>query len=1096
MKSNDGKDVSLTIGQRLRDSKGTVGVIEKIAQEFVFVRFPDGQHRIRKFSIGKEFFIMTESVSQPQQVTRSAPVTSQKSQAFSVSLQLKEQKNTAAPVKIDEDGLNKNGFDRKVPNQDDHSKSANGKAQIGQTLSQKNQDLSVGELSVSDISKSTDGSIDVGTVLYSKRGVTLTVFEIYDKNQDPWFIALTPAINGAREALKYYFSQVGRDIFLEKTDSNLSTTELRKKSSYSLYFQAWDNSSRKIRFSAQPIPIDSEFEQSHFEKIEALLRHAFQDLLTKYGGENKDEYYAEYFGGRGGTTYLAERKHIERQIKEPYFGRVDCKNENGIYIGATQIDGHVIEWTDERAALYYEYQQYVADTSKGLSLVRSYQIQDGIYEGYTDLYAKVLSGNQAETIASQNSTVIADPHLMKILEMGRELKQVHDIIRTIQSNQYQIIASSPWNNSLILGCAGSGKTMILYHRIRYILRNNRNIRPEQVCILSPTEVLIHESDFLAETLHLDKVKKFSTATLYTNLIQQYSERYSVDFPKSITAFSESIKLNDMTIDIYSNHFLSILANNISELYSNGSLIHKGFIKWQDEKLKQKNDELLKQIELYVPFDNGDVNSTIEYLKDRGFSTSFVRSCDDTTSLLYTVSREAAQEELQYGIDKQIQETRNELFKAEDRLRNYQKDIDTKEKLERDKSIEKEAWEQERINFRETRTPGPLAIKANERRTINKIQNDNNYGDKIKEIEKKLEKAKNDLKGLRQKLQNEENRFKVLSEQVEQLQSSALQRKTALQELLSQHRFVGKEQHGNFSQLYKFYDQFEKVFPDRCTWNTGEKIDNPIEYIAGFGKIYTEMSQNCNIQKHSGSPSFYEAFSYAVYKAAESAFISFTPDFTVTPFLLLYGLNFRYKALETSEQLFFIDEFQDYNGEELDLLSRIYPNAIFNYYGDFSQCINQKGISSIQQLPPCMKDIQRYQISENYRNALEITEYANRAFGMSMLPIGLHGDVRQIATTNLSKEITFPQNGDRVAIIYKEMDTLRREGITLKNAKYHFLVEPDIEIVTEQINVLPISLAKGLEFERVYAITDGMDENEKYVAVTRALNELVLVSSDL
>ena len=140
------------------------------------------------------------------------------------------------------------------------------------------------------------------------------------------------------------------------------------------------------------------------------------------------------------------------------------------------------------------------------------------------------------------------------------------------------------------------------------------------------------------------------------------------------------------------------------------------------------------------------------------------------------------------------------------------------------------------------------------------------------------------------------------------------------------------------------------------------------------------------------------------------------------------------------------------------------------------------------------NLQQFSLRENYRNALEITQYANEKFGMDMLPIGIRGQIR--TTANMPIVAVTPGSKDRVAIIYKDTDTLRSEGITLKNTQYHFLNETDIEIVTDQINVLPISLAKGLEFERVYVITDGMDENEKYVAVTRALNELVLVSSAL
>ena len=88
MRSNDEKDISLTIGQSLRDSNGAIGVVEKIVNEFVFVRFPDGRHRIRRFSIGKEIFLIPEPESQPQRAIPIAPVISQKSQFSSIPQQL------------------------------------------------------------------------------------------------------------------------------------------------------------------------------------------------------------------------------------------------------------------------------------------------------------------------------------------------------------------------------------------------------------------------------------------------------------------------------------------------------------------------------------------------------------------------------------------------------------------------------------------------------------------------------------------------------------------------------------------------------------------------------------------------------------------------------------------------------------------------------------------------------------------------------------------------------------------------------------------------------------------------------------------------
>jgi DNA helicase IV len=43
-----------------------------------------------------------------------------------------------------------------------------------------------------------------------------------------------------------------------------------------------------------------------------------------------------------------------------------------------------------------------------------------------------------------------------------------------------------------------------------------------------------------------------------------------------------------------------------------------------------------------------------------------------------------------------------------------------------------------------------------------------------------------------------------------------------------------------------------------------------------------------------------------------------------------------------------------------------------------------------------------------------------------------------------------------------------------------------------ITVLSVEAAKGLEFDVVYALPDGMSKNEQYIAFTRALSELIIV----
>ena len=51
-----------------------------------------------------------------------------------------------------------------------------------------------------------------------------------------------------------------------------------------------------------------------------------------------------------------------------------------------------------------------------------------------------------------------------------------------------------------------------------------------------------------------------------------------------------------------------------------------------------------------------------------------------------------------------------------------------------------------------------------------------------------------------------------------------------------------------------------------------------------------------------------------------------------------------------------------------------------------------------------------------------------------------------------------------------------------------------EIIRGMYNVLPISKSKGLEFEKVIVLANGMSDNEFYVACTRAISELYVIEN--
>ena len=68
--------------------------------------------------------------------------------------------------------------------------------------------------------------------------------------------------------------------------------------------------------------------------------------------------------------------------------------------------------------------------------------------------------------------MITDPRLLKVLENRRQSEEINHIITTIRANQYEMITFDRHKNVLVLGCAGSGKTMIMLQRLPIVLMDN------------------------------------------------------------------------------------------------------------------------------------------------------------------------------------------------------------------------------------------------------------------------------------------------------------------------------------------------------------------------------------------------------------------------------------------------------------------------------------------------------------------------------------------------------------------------------------------------------------------------------------------------
>jgi len=201
-------------------------------------------------------------------------------------------------------------------------------------------------------------------------------------------------------------------------------------------------------------------------------------------------------------------KRLTRQEKTPYFGRFDFqakdeKSPQKFYIGLGLVQDEtktnlVYDWRSDICSLYYDdaqgdcsYTCPEGTISGNLSLKRQFKIEDGSLKYYID-----------------SKMIIDDDILMEQLSQNSSGK-MHDIVSTIQKEQNALIRSDDFQNIIVQGVAGSGKTSVALHRVSYLLYKYRNsLKSEDILILTPSEAF---GEYIDDVLpNLGEEKPFST----------------------------------------------------------------------------------------------------------------------------------------------------------------------------------------------------------------------------------------------------------------------------------------------------------------------------------------------------------------------------------------------------------------------------------------------------------------------------------------------------------------------------------------------------------------------------------------------------------
>ncbi|WP_212936544.1 HelD family protein [Bacillus hominis] len=213
----------------------------------------------------------------------------------------------------------------------------------------------------------------------------------------------------------------------------------------------------------------------------------------------------------------------------------------------------------------------------------------------------------------------------------------------------------------------------------------------------------------------------------------------------------------------------------------------------------------------------------------------------------------------------------------------------------------------------------------------------------------------------------------------------------------------------------------------------------------------------------------------------------------------------------------IDEAQDFSPFQVYVLKEITLGNSFTILGDLSQAIyDYQGIEDWNAFKEVFQETGYYELTRSYRSTKEIIEFANEIIKNAEIPVGLATPVFRSGEevkvihaedqfTEVLKTLQHLQNEDvkTIAVIGRTDEECRQMYEKLTNAGLTVnVIEADQSKYEGGISVVPVYLAKGLEFDAVLLI-DVDEEHYKntkhdakllYVGCTRSLHDLWLFYS--
>ena len=269
------------------------------------------------------------------------------------------------------------------------------------------------------------------------------------------------------------------------------------------------------------------------------------------------------------------------------------------------------------------------------------------------------------------------------------------------------------------------------------------------------------------------------------------------------------------------------------------------------------------------------------------------------------------------------------------------------------------------------------------------------------------------------------------------------------------------------------------------------------------ELFNRVSQGINLPKASASIRSFTA------KSLRSDLVTYEDGMA----LLYLRLKLMNERLYPQIKQVLIDEAQDYYPLQYRVLAEIFKGAQYTVLGDIGQTIEKSETEDLyDEVIKCLepKNALKLNLTKSYRSSYEISQFISklRDGEVGAIAFERHDEVPIIAEhENETQELdwiidrvkTYEEEGfETIAIICKSQREVNHVYSKLSRKLDIHMLNPEEEGYQKGIHIMPIYMAKGLEYDAVivYEVSEqnyneAEDKQLLYIACTRALHLLSL-----